>query len=81
MFKESSQKAIKFLLKRIDTSRDIELLNKYYKLAESGDVKALEAYLKFKTAFFTDNDETDELRALLCGASTTTKDDDFEMEL
>lgn len=80
MYKESSQKAIKYLLKRLDTSRDITLLNKYYKLAEGGDVKALEAYLKFKVAFFADNEESDELKELLRGASTTTKDDDFEME-
>ncbi|MBR1373449.1 hypothetical protein IJ556_03250 [bacterium] len=80
MYKESSQKAIKYLLKRLDTSRDITLLNKYYKLAEGGDVKALEAYLKFKTAFFADKDETDELKELLRGASTTTNEDDFEMD-
>ena len=80
LYKESSQKAIKYLLKRLDTSRDITLLNKYYKLAEGGDVKALEAYLKFKTAFFADDNDTDELKELLRGASTSSKDDDFEMD-
>lgn len=81
LFKESSQKAIKFILKRIDTSRDIKLLNKYYELAEGGDVQALKAYMEFKKSFFSDDNETDELKSLLRGATLTSKDETFEMNM
>lgn len=81
LFKESSQKAIKFILKRIDTSRDIKLLNKYYELAEGGDVQALKAYMEFKKSFFSDDNETDELKSLLQGATLTSKDETFEMDM
>ncbi len=81
LYKESSQKAIKYLLKRIDTSRDIELLNKYYELSKSGDVQALKAYIDFKRAFFADNSETDELKSLLQGATLSAKEEEFEMNL
>ena len=48
LYKEEVQSAIKLLLKRLDGKRDIELLNKYYDLAMSGDVQALKAYMEFR---------------------------------
>ncbi len=82
LYKENVQAAIKFLLKRLDGMRDIELLNKYYKKAMDGDVQALKAYMEFKTAFFKDS-EDDELKAILNGASTSvdySDTEDFKME-
>ena len=68
------------MLKRLDGKRDIELLNKYYELSMAGDVQALKAYMDFKKNFFTD-DETDELKSILDGASSDiADDDDFEMQ-
>lgn len=70
------------MLKRLDGKRDIELLNKYYDLAMSGDVQALKAYMEFKTKFFKDS-EDDELQAILNGASTSvdySDTEDFKME-
>ena len=82
LYKENVQAAIKLLLKRLDGKRDIELLNKYYDLAMSGDVQALKAYMEFKTKFFKDS-EDDELKAILNGASTSvdySDTEDFKME-
>ena len=83
LFKEDVQAGVKYLLKRLDGKRDIDLLNKYYDLAMGGDVQALKAYMDFKKNFFVD-DEVDELRAILKGANANVSDDDisdFEMEL
>jgi hypothetical protein len=81
LLKSDVQRAIRTLMKRIDGKRDIELLNKYYELAMGGDVQALKAYMDFKKRYFTD-DESDELTAILKGASIDkSKDDDFEMDL
>ena len=81
LFKEDVQAGIKYLLRRLDCKRDIELLNKYYHLAMNGDVQALKAYIDFKKNFFAD-DETNELKAILSGASVTVDDtDDFEMRI
>ena len=82
LYKEDVQSATKYLLKRLDKKRDIDLLNKYYDLAMSGDVQALKAYMDFKKNFFAD-DEADELKEILKGASVNTNDndiDDFRME-
>lgn len=80
LYKEDVQAGIKYLLKRLDGKRDIELLNKYYELSMAGDVQALKAYMDFKKNFFTD-DETDELKSILDGASSDiADDDDFEMQ-
>ncbi|MBP3630016.1 MAG: hypothetical protein J6J23_00860 [Clostridia bacterium] len=82
LYKEEVQAAIKVLLKRLDGKRDIELLNKYYDLAMSGDVQALKAYMEFKTKFFKDS-EDGELKAILNGASTSvdySDTEDFKME-
>lgn len=81
LLKSDVQRAIRTLMKRLDGKRDIELLNKYYDLAMGGDVQSLKAYMDFKKKYFTDN-ESDELRAILKGASIEkSKDDDFEMDL
>lgn len=81
LFKEDVQAGIKYLLKRLDGKRDVDLLNKYYELAMSGDVQALKAYLLYKKAFFAD-DETNELKAILSDARISTDDsDDFDMDM
>lgn len=83
LFREDVQKAIKYLLKRLDGKRDIELLNKYYNLSMSGDVQALKSYLDFKKKYFADN-EADELKSILKGVTIKNdddEDDDFEMKL
>lgn len=82
LFKEDVQAGVRYLLKRLDGKRDVDLLNKYYSLAMNGDVQALKAYMDFKKNFFADN-ETNELKAILSGASITGEDDtdDFEMKL
>lgn len=82
LFKEDVQAGIKYLLKRLDGKRDVDLLNKYFSLAMNGDVQALKAYMDFKKNFFADN-ETSELKAILSGVNLTGGDDadDFEMKL
>lgn len=83
LYKQNVQDAVKFLLKRLDGKRDIELLNKYYEKAMGGDVQALKAYMEFKTTFFKDS-EDDELKAILSGANTSvdySDTEDFKMEL
>lgn len=81
LFKEDVQAGVRYLLKRLDSKRDTDLLNKYYTLAMDGDVQALKAYMGFKKSFFADN-ETDELKAILKGVNVSSNDDDdFEMKL
>lgn len=83
LFKEDVQAGIRYLMKRLDGKRDIDLLNKYYALAMGGDVQALKAYMEFKKNFFAD-DETDELKEILKGSNVNISDDDiddFKMEL
>lgn len=77
IYKEDVQSGIKYLLKRLDAKRDIELYNKYYELAMKGDVQALKAYMEFKRNFFDEN-ETDELKTILANASTSIDYDDVE---
>ena len=81
LFKEDVQAGVRYLLKRLDSKRDTDLLNKYYELAMGGDVQALKAYMDFKKTFFADN-ETDELKAILSGVNVGgDDDDDFDMKL
>ena len=82
LFKEDVQSGVKYLLKRLDGKRDVDLLNKYYSLAMNGDVQALKAYMDFKKNFFADN-ESNELKAILSGVNVSGEDDadDFEMTL
>lgn len=82
LFKEDVQAGVRYLMKRLDGKRDIDLLNKYYTLAMDGDVQALKAYMDFKKNFFADN-ETDELKEILNSANASVSDDDiddFQME-
>ncbi len=72
LLKDDVQAGIRYLLKRLDGKRDVDLLNKYYQLAMGGDVQALKAYMDFKKVFFKDG-EVDELKAILQG---TNIDDD-----
>lgn len=74
LYKEDVQNGIKYLLKRLDNKRDIDLLNKYYSLAINGDVQALKAYMDFKKTFFADT-ETNELKAILQGVNIGGNDD------
>lgn len=79
--KESVQKLCKELMKRLDGKRDVELLNKYYQLAMSGDVQALKAYMDFKKVFFA-KQGVNELTELINNADIDdSDDDDFEMIL
>ena len=82
LFKEDVQSGVKYLLKRLDGKRDVDLLNKYYSLAMNGDVQALKAYMDFKKNFFADN-ESNELKAILSGVNVSGEEDvvDFEMKL
>lgn len=77
LYKEDVQAGIKYLLRRLDGKRDVDLLNKYYDLAMGGDVQALKAYMNFKKIFFVDN-EADELKEILRGASVNISDDDID---
>ena len=82
LFKEDVQAGVKYLLKRLDGKRDIDLLNKYYDLAMGGDLQALKGYMQLKEMLFADN-EADELKEILKGASVNVSDDDiddFKME-
>lgn len=82
LFKEDVQAGIKYLLKRLDSKRDVDLLNRYYELAMGGDANSLKAYRDFKREFFTDS-ETDELKAILSGVNLDNDDDedDYVMRL
>ena len=82
LYKEDVQAGIRYVLKRLDGKRDVDLLNKYFELAMSGDVQALKAYMDFKENFFADT-EANELKAILGGVSisrSSEEDDDFEMD-
>ena len=83
LYKEDVQAGIRYVLERLDGKRDIDLLNRYFELAMSGDVQALKAYREFKKEFFADT-EANELKEILRGANisnTDEEDEDFEMEL
>lgn len=83
IYNEGVQTAIKWLLKRMDAKRDMELYNKYYQLALDGDTQALRAYMEFKKTFF-EAEETSEIEKLIRNANISAKaegEDDFEMEI
>lgn len=80
IYSDRAQAGAKYLLRRLDAKRDIDLYNRYYELAMGGDVQALKAYMDFKKNFFGKG-ENDELQAILAGARTsvdTSDIDDFE---
>lgn len=74
---EEVQSGVKWLMKRLDGQRDIELYNKYYDLAMDGNVQALKAYMDFKEKFFEDIGE-DDLRMLIRNANVPNDDDETE---
>lgn len=76
IYREDVQAGIKYVLRSMDTKRDIELYNKYYELSMSGDVQALKAYMSFKKSFFSDG-SADELTRLLKNAPSSVNDDDI----
>lgn len=81
IYSDRAQAGAKYLLRRLDAKRDIDLYNRYYELAMGGDVQALKAYMDFKKNFFGKG-ENDELQAILAGARTsvdTSDIDDFEI--
>lgn len=83
MYNEGVQNAVKWLLKRMDGARMIELYNIYYERAKS-DVQAFKALIDFKKEFFTDK-EGSELLKILGGTDISEDDseddDDFQMDL
>ncbi len=83
MYNEGVQNAIKWLLKRMDGARMIELYNIYYERAKS-DVQAFKALIDFKKEFFAD-EEGSELLRILGGADVSEDDseddEDFQMDL
>ncbi len=82
IYVESVQSAIRWLLKRMDGARMIELYNIYFERAKS-DVQAFKALIDFKKEFFQD-EESSELMQILSGANVSTntddEDEDFTME-
>lgn len=74
---EDVQNGVKWLLKRLDGQRDIELYNKYYELAMGGNVQALKAYMDFKETFFGELAK-DDLREILRNAQVPDDSDDSE---
>ena len=83
IYNEGVQNAVKWLLKRMDGARMIELYNIYYERAKS-DVQAFKALIDFKKEFFSDG-ESSELLRILGGADVSEDDadneDDFQMDL
>lgn len=82
IYVESVQSAIRWLLKRMDGARMIELYNIYFERAKS-DVQAFKALIDFKKEFFQD-EESSELMQILSGANVSTntddEDEDFTMD-
>lgn len=81
IYLESVQAAVKWLLKRMDGARMIELYNIYFERAKS-DVQAFKALIDFKKEFFQD-EESSELLQILNGANISTdteEEEDFSMD-
>ena len=79
LLKEDVQAGVRYLLKKLEFRRDLDLLNKYYDLSMNGDTQALKAYIAFRKTFFADA-EADELKSILNGVSFSNKDDtEFDM--
>ncbi len=82
IYLESVQTAVRWLLRRMDGARMIELYNIYFDRAKS-DVQAFRALIDFKKEFFRDEEDS-ELLQILSGVDLdgdTGGDDDFEMDL
>lgn len=83
LYNPDVQQATRYLLKRLDGKRDIDLLNKYYELAMQGDTQCFSTYLKFKKEFFAD-EATNELKNIIASAPTKmdySDIEDMEMEV
>ena len=80
LYRDNVQEAIKILLTRIDKIRDAQLMNKYFRLAMSGDVQALKAYMDFKKNYFAnDESELSQILGKINLNSVDDVDDDFQM--
>lgn len=80
IYNEAVQNAIKWLLKRQDGVRMIELYNIYYERAKT-DVQAFKALIDFKKEFFAGNEQS-ELVKILNGVKIQSNDDsdDYQMD-
>lgn len=77
IYLEDVQVAVKWLLRRVDTVRMIELYNKYYEKAKD-DVQSLKVLLEFKKEFFRDEEESELYRILKDVNVDDTSEDDTE---
>lgn len=57
LLESGCQTAIKWLLKRLHTKKNIELYQKYYDKAMAGDVQAFKAFEDFSEKFFKEDKE------------------------
>lgn len=81
LFEENVQKAIMWLKKRQHTQEMISLYDTYLSKAKGGDINAFKAIVDFGDKFFTDDGESDLLKALH-GVSLDGQDtpDDEDMD-
>lgn len=75
IMEQGCQTAIKWLMKRLHQAKEIELYNKYYKDALSGDVQSFKAWQEFSKDFFKE-DKENELTKLL----NKIPDDELEQD-
>lgn len=62
---ENVQSAVKWLLKRENQAKMIELYNVYYDKAKDGDVQSFKAFVDFQKEFFKDGENQSELQSLI----------------
>lgn len=75
IMEQGCQTAIKWLMKRLHQAKEIELYNKYYQDALSGNVQSFKAWQEFSKDFFKENREN-ELTKLL----NKIPDDELEQD-
>lgn len=80
LYNENAQRAIKYLMERIDVQRSVDILNRYYQMAMDGDTQALKAYMEFKKKFFDETDNSNELEQILHGMSFDTDKNEEELD-
>lgn len=78
IYNEGVQNAIKWLLKRQDGVKMIELYNLYYEKAKT-DVQAFKALIDFKKEFFAES-EQNELVSILNGVNIQNNDDEDDSD-
>ena len=76
LYEEGVQNAVKWLLKRLDTSKTIELYNIYYEKSKE-DVQFFKAFSEISNTFFKDNKES-KLQSALQGMDFSDDKDDEE---